>query len=363
MGRNGDQGGRGGEENNLRGKGEVTAVPGARRRLHHDDCVTMYYHIDTGISMTNVQYTQPDELREWTDPVANFLGYEQVETITLYNEPSRMSIDIIPYTEYTLHNFEGFDCSMLRKPPTYWENLWEGFLQGQAADVAIVVSGGVATVAATGGSMYLAYVVFIGGGFVGMKALRGGGRTGDGGEEGVEEEEVEVEVRIDQKRANMKKRMSSSFNFLNPMRKAAPPPPPPPPEKKKRKTLKEKIDLDTSKKNIFQMFGLIAGRTDDPTETELEMAMNMAHEQNKSGESAFAGAAKEIRRRHSSVIDMEDELKRVKGKARQLELENQLLKERERVRELEEQLRKAKEGDAGARKKLVQMQSDSFLED
>jgi hypothetical protein len=209
--------------------------------------------------------------------------------------------------------------------------------------------------------------VFIGGGFVGMKALRGGGRTGDGGEEGVEEEEVEVEVRMDQKRANMKKRMSSSFNFLNPMRKAAPPPPPPPPEKKKRKTLKEKaknaIDLDTSKKNIFQMFGLIAGRTDDPTETELEMAMNMAHEQNKSGESAFAGAAKEIRRRHSSVIDMEDELKRVKGKARQLELENQLLKERERVRELEEQLRKAKEGDAGARKKLVQMQSDSFLED
>ena len=101
---------------NLRGAAiPITPSPISRRRLHHDDCVTLYYHIDTGLSMTNVQYTQPDELREWTDPVSNFLGYEQVDTITLYNEPSRIGIDVVPYTEYTLHNFEGFDCSMLRK--------------------------------------------------------------------------------------------------------------------------------------------------------------------------------------------------------------------------------------------------------
>ncbi|GMH53145.1 hypothetical protein TrRE_jg12082 [Triparma retinervis] len=370
-GRKLDAGGERGKDNNLRGMGEVAAVPGARRRLHHDDCVTMYYHIDTGITMTNVQYTQPDVLREWTDPVANFLGYEQVETITLYNEPSRMSIDVIPYTEYTLHNFEGFDCSMLRKPPTYWENLWEGFLQGQAKDVAIVVSGGVATVAATGGSMYLAYIVFVGGGFAGAKALRGAGKKGGAGGEEDDDDTFgldEVQVGMDDGRSKMGRlqKMGSSFNFLNPMRNA-PPPPPPPPEQKKRKTMKEKAknatNLDSSKKNIFQMFGLIAGRRDDPSEAEMEMAMNMAHQQNRAGESAFAGAAKEIRRRHSSVIDMEEQLRRVKDRARQLELENELLKEKERVRQLEEQLKKAKGGDEGARKKLVQMQSDSFMED
>jgi hypothetical protein len=126
---------------------------------------------------------------------------------------------------------------------------------------------------------------------------------------------------------------------------------------------KNATNLDSSKKNIFQMFGLIAGRRDDPSEAEMEMAMNMAHQQNRAGESAFAGAAKEIRRRHSSVIDMEEQLRRVKDRARQLELENELLKEKERVRQLEEQLKKAKGGDEGARKKLVQMQSDSFMED
>jgi hypothetical protein len=134
-----------------------------------------------------------------------------------------MSIDVIPYTEYTLHNFEGFDCSMLRKPPTYWENLWEGFLQGQAKDVAIVVSGGVATVAATGGSMYLAYIVFVGGGFAGAKALRGAGKKGGAGGEEDDDDTFgldEVQVGMDDGRSKMGRlqKMGSSFNFLNPMR-------------------------------------------------------------------------------------------------------------------------------------------------
>jgi len=344
-------------ESSLRGS-KATPPPVAlpalsRRRLHHDDCVTMYYHIDTGISMTNVQYTQPDELREWTDPVTNFLGYEQVKTITLYNEPSRMGIDIIPYTEYTLHNFEGFDCSMLRKPPTYWENLWEGFLQGKAKEVAIVASGGVAVVGATGGSMYLAYVMFMGGGLLGTRALKSpGAKKQVEGEKGEENEEPSIE------------RQTSNFNFNNPMRKKnveLSPPPPPLPQRLEKK----RIDLDSSKKHIFQLFGLFAGRRDDPSEEEFEMAMKMAEKKGLAGQSVFAGVQakkQEWRQRTTSVVEIEAELKRAKDKARQLELENELMKEKERVRALEEELRKAKgEIGAGGGKRVIKMMStESF---
>ena len=61
----------------LRGLDEVKAVvprPGGRRRLHHDDCVTAYYHVESLLAMTKVTYTQPDIVEDFTEPILNFIG-------------------------------------------------------------------------------------------------------------------------------------------------------------------------------------------------------------------------------------------------------------------------------------------------
>lgn len=196
-----------------------------RRRLHHDDCVTAYYHVESLLEMTKVTYTQPKVLEDITDPIANFLGYENVKTMTLYNEPEPFRIDVIPWTEYTLHNFEGFDCSQFRQPVDYWEDLWMGFLAGDAGNVAIVVGAGSV---ATGGFAFVIWIFVFGGsaGGAGLRGWVGGGKGGKGGERG-RGDSKEVEGADDFGRdtedlggVGGKNRATSAFENTNPMASA-----------------------------------------------------------------------------------------------------------------------------------------------
>ena len=189
----------------------VIPRPGGRRRLHHDECVTAYYHVESLLEMTKVTYTQPDVLEDYTEPILNFIGYDSIKMMTLYSSPEPPRIDVIPYTEYTLHNFEGFDCSKLRQPKDYWENLWEGFLLGDTSAIATVVGGGVV---ATGALGYAIWVLALGGaGCAGFKTVCG------------------------VKKSVVKERRTSEFEGENPMVEAnheergdsLPPPLPPPP--------------------------------------------------------------------------------------------------------------------------------------
>jgi len=149
--------------------------------------------------------------------------------------------------------------------------------------------------------MYLAYVFMVGGGFVGAKAMKSVAANDKNGHKPL-------------------KKASSSFFAFNPMavNRGAPPPPPPPPEKK---NWKEKAKLDSSSRNVLQFFSLFAGRSNDPSEADMEMAMKQAHKKGVAGESTFAG-----------VADRQNERA----------LEKELEGKKERVRQLEEKLRQAK---------------------
>ncbi|GMH78682.1 hypothetical protein TrST_g5098 [Triparma strigata] len=268
---------------NLRSKSvEVIPARENRRRLHHDDCVTAYYHVESLLEMTKVTYTQPDALEEITDPIANFLGYENVKTMTLYNEPEPVRIDVIPFTEYTLHNFEGFDCSQFRQPASYWEDLWEGFLAGDAGNIAIVVGGGAA---ATGGFAFVVWLFAFGGagltGWVGGKKAgnalgRGSTELVDGGDEFERDTDVVG-----------KSRATSAFENENPMAKAhlhsqdkkkissnalpPPPPPPPPAIKASASVIKPNPGFAKTFQKVF-----MRNNSSMATETELTLAMKLS---------------------------------------------------------------------------------------
>ena len=230
--------------------------------------------------MTKVTYTQPDALEEITDPIANFLGYENVKTMTLYNEPEPVRIDVIPFTEYTLHNFEGFDCSQFRQPASYWEDLWEGFLAGDAGNVAIVVGGGAV---ATGGFAFVVWLFAFGGagltGWVGGKKAgnalgRGSTELVDGGDEFERDTDVVG-----------KSRATSAFENENPMAKAhlhsqdkkkissntLPPPPPPPAIKASASVIKPNPGFAKTFQKVF-----MRNNSSMATETELTLAMKLS---------------------------------------------------------------------------------------
>jgi hypothetical protein len=134
---------------NLRKEKKLQPARADRRRLHHDDCVTAYYHMDVGLEMSHVSYARPEAIADFYDPVMNFIGFDDVTKITLYNNAEPVAIDVLPYNEVTLHNFEGFDCAMLRTDPTVWESYIENLLRGDPAAVGATVGAGVAVVAGT----------------------------------------------------------------------------------------------------------------------------------------------------------------------------------------------------------------------
>jgi hypothetical protein len=250
----------------------------AQRRLHHDDCVTAYYHLEAVLEMTNVEYSRPESMADFVDPVMNFIGFEEVETITLYNNPNHVAIDILPFYEATLHNFEGFDCASLREDPNVWESYVESLLKGSPAAVGGTAVVGVAVVA---GISYMLYAAFgagaaglILGGYGAKKALDSAPLNRAGKSDSVFEG------------ANPIARVSSdrmSGGSRNGSKSSHHPAPPPPPE---RNSSFDDDDIDESSgtEKVKSVKGLVtlgknflrkdSGRAD---EDELNRAMEMSH--------------------------------------------------------------------------------------
>jgi len=73
------------------------------------DCVHAYYHIDLALEMAEVIYNAPSFIvNDISQPFLNFIGFDEVNRITLYKEENPLTIDVLPREEYSAPIV--FDC-------------------------------------------------------------------------------------------------------------------------------------------------------------------------------------------------------------------------------------------------------------
>jgi len=126
-----------------------------------------YYHIDMALEMADVSYTAPDFLvNDISEPFLNFIGFDEVNRITLYKENTPLTIDVLPREEYRPH--VPFDCSKINKPGVI-ENWWLDLLEGEPEAIGVAVGVGAVS---TGGLSFLVWFFVLGGGAAGAAAKK-----------------------------------------------------------------------------------------------------------------------------------------------------------------------------------------------